>query len=128
MEEGHEGARGNLEVEVRGIENRVLEYDDKSNGTEEELVDGFLRLHAVCYRGVGGDEHEKLEQRIIERMAEGIRRGLLSQEKASKMVLCNIAAEYDAGVRLRGKVQFHPLPRKYDGFQSSTGELLRSNS
>ena len=94
-----------MEVEIGRVEE---ERKEKRVGKEvddgERLVDDFLRLHMLCYRGERSEEHDELEGRVCVFLAEGVQgKGAIAQDWAQKTVLSSIAAEYVAGVRLRGK-------------------------
>ena len=115
----HDGARGNLEVEVVRVEEECKRKKGgeaersagKQANEESQLVDDFLRLHALCYRGSDSAEHAELEGRVCTHLAEGVQQGAAAaqQDRAHKIVLSGIAAEYIAGVRLRGKLD-SPTP------------------
>lgn len=120
--EPHDGGRGNLEVEVVRVEEECkrkkggeAERSAGKRANEEiKLVDDFLRLHALCYRGSDSAEHAELEGRVCTHLAEGVQQGAAAaaaaaQDRAHKIVLSGIAAEYIAGVRLRGKLD-SPTP------------------
>ena len=104
-EEGCVGGRGNLDVEMRGM--RECGRGEESVGGKMEgvgFVDEWLEVMARCYHGEEREGYEGLEQSVIDGLVEEIKKGdEAKQVEMRRMVLSTIAAEYDAGVRLRGK-------------------------
>ena len=104
-EEGCVGGRGNLDVEMRGMKD--CRRGEETGGAKREgvgFVDGWLGLMATCYHGEEGEGYEGLEQRVVDGLVDELKKGdEAKQEEMGRMVLSMIAAEYDAGVRLRGK-------------------------
>lgn len=109
IEEPHPSARGNLEIEFKKIQDVAgkegsINPDDKRGveGPREAMVRSFICLHAHCYKGVETPEHEELESEVLRHLAVDLKERSLDGT-LSKIVLINIAAEYFAGVRLKGK-------------------------
>lgn len=108
VEEPHPGAKGNLELEFKKIE-EVWSKGDPIGGdsvkdtqsTGNVLVAWFMRLHARCYKGVDFQEHDELESEVMSQLLVNLKERSLDST-FSKIILINIAAEFFAGVRLRG--------------------------
>lgn len=108
-EEPHPSAKGNLEIEFKKLqeawskgESVVDSVEMDSRGPGKALIGWFMRLHAQCYRGVDFLEHEELESEVLSQLAVDLKERSL-ESTLNKFVLINVAAEYFAGVRLRGK-------------------------
>lgn len=108
-EEPHPSAKGNLEIEFKKIgevsdKGGSIKIDDARGvqGLGQALVRWFMCLHACCYKGVEVPEHEELESEVLSHLAVDLKERSL-EGTFNKIVLINIAAEYFAGVRLKGK-------------------------
>lgn len=109
IEEPHPSARGNLEIEfkkIQGVSDKEgsinLDVERGVQGPREALVRSFMCLHAHCYKGVDTPEHEELESEVLRHLAVVLKECSL-QGTFGKIVLINIAGEYFAGVRLKGR-------------------------
>jgi len=97
-------AKGNLEIEFKKI---TTSWDKRqvSNtklDSQATLILWFVRLHAKFYKGAEFSTHLELENEVLSRLA------LLLKEQSfeitlEKIVIINLAAEYFAGERVRGK-------------------------
>ncbi len=109
IEEPHPSAKGNLETEFKKIQ-EVLDKEESINhdverevqGPREALVRWFMCLHARCYKGVETPAHEELESKVLQHLAVDLKERSL-EGTFGKIVLINIAAEYFAAVRLKGR-------------------------
>lgn len=112
VEEPHPSAKGNLEIEFRkvqeaqtkdktGIRDQVLGSQEPG----ETLVKYFMRLHARCYKGVDIPGHEDEQSEVMRYLSVDLKERSL-EGIFNKLVLINIAAEYFAGVQLKGE-SFH---------------------
>lgn len=110
VEEPHPSAKGNLEKEFKKIEEawskgKLIKTDPVRNSQEpgKALVGWFMRLHARCYKGLDFPEHEELESEVLSQLAVDLKERSF-ESTLSKFVMINIAAEFFAGARLRGKL------------------------
>ena len=108
VEEPHPSAKGNLEIEFRKIEEawskgESIGSDQVRNSPEagKALVGWFMRLHARCYKGFDFPEHEELESEVLSQLVVDLKERSF-ESTLSKFVLINVAAEFFAGVRVRG--------------------------
>ena len=108
VEEPHPSAKGNLEIEFRKIEEawskgESIENDQVRNSHEagKALVGWFMRLHARCYKGFDFPEHEELESEVLSQLVVDLKERSF-ESTLSKFVMINVAAEFFAGVRVRG--------------------------
>lgn len=109
VEEPHPGAKGNLEIEFKKIQEawskgELLRNDPgrDSQAAGKALIGWFMRLHARCYKGVDFPEHEELESEVLSQLAIELKERSLDST-LNKIVLINVAAEYLAGIRLQGE-------------------------
>ena len=109
VEEPHPGAKGNLEIEFKKIQDAwskggLLHNDPgcDSQAAGKSLIGWFMRLHAGCYKGVNFPGHEELESEVLSQLAVELKERSL-EGTLNKIVLINVAAEYLAGVRLHGE-------------------------
>lgn len=109
VEEPHETAKGNLELEFKKIHtawdkgeliintpNRDIQKPGKA------LVGWFMRLHARCYNGIDFVEHDELESEVLSQLAIDLKERSL-EGTLNKFILINISAEHFAAKRLRGE-------------------------
>ena len=105
VEEPHPSAKGNLEIEFKKVrEAQIKDNDnigDQVQGSGEALVRCLMRLHARFYKGVDFSGHEDDESELMRHLAVDLRERSL-EGILNKLILINIAAEYFAGVRLKG--------------------------
>jgi hypothetical protein len=104
VKEPHPLARGNLEIEFKKI---TTSWEKNSvsqmrNDSEATLILWFVRLHAKLYKGADFSTHDELENEVLSRLV------LLLKEQSfeatlQKFVLTNIAAEYLAAEKVKGK-------------------------
>lgn len=109
VDEPHPNAKGNLEIEFRKIQeasDKEASIDgDNERGVPQSsgaLVRCFMCLHALSYSGAQTPEHEDVESEALRYLAVNVKERSLDGI-INKIVLINIAAEYFAGVRLRGR-------------------------
>ena len=110
VEEPHPTAKGNLEIEFGKIEEawkkgELIKTDPVRNSQEpgKALMAWFMRLHARCYKGLDFPEHEELESEVLSQLVVDLKERSF-ESTLSKLVMINLAAEYVAGVRVRGKL------------------------
>lgn len=110
-EEPHPNAQSNIEIEFNkiqgtlGTEEEVNSDDTRDmQGSEEPLVRWLVYFHARCYSGVDIPNQDQMEGKVIESLASNLKERPL-EGTFGKIVLINIAAEYFAGIRLKGS---HP--------------------
>lgn len=122
--EPHPSAKGNLEIEFKKINDAwskgksiVLNADQTSQGSDRTLIEGFIRLHAQCYNGADFADHDELESDLLGQLAVDLKERSL-EGTLNKFALTNIAAEYFASIRLRGKQTY---PCKYIGLADPLG-------
>lgn len=108
-EEPYSTARGNLEIELKKIEDawdkgELIQTGPVNNSQEpgKALVGWFMRLHARCYKGLDFPEHEELESEVLSQLAVDLKERSF-ESTLSKFVMINIAAGYFAGIRHQGK-------------------------
>ncbi len=113
VEEPHPNAKGNLEIEFKKIQDTLekeASIDSDNEGGVQQLsgvlVRWFMRLHALCYRGAKAPEYEELESEALRYLTVDVKERSLDGI-INKIVLINTAAEYFAGVRLKGR-HFQP--------------------
>lgn len=103
IDEPHELARGNLEIEFKKI---TLAWEKQRSQPKTDslttLIWWFLLLHAKFYEGVDFPTHAELENEVLSRLA------LLLKEREfdevlHKFVVINISAEFFAGQKVQGK-------------------------
>jgi len=106
----HQLARGNLEIEFKKIssiwdkkEKQVVPH--AKTESESALVLWFIRLHAKFYKGEEWTSHNELENEVLSRLA------LLLKEQSfeitlERIVIINIAAQYVAAERVKGKQSY----------------------
>ncbi len=109
VEEPHPSAKGNLEIEFKKIhaawsrgESVANPLQRDSQGPGKALVGWFMRLHARCYAGIEFSEHDELENEVLSQLAVDLKERSL-EGTLNKFILINIAAEYFAGIRLKGE-------------------------
>lgn len=107
-EEPHPNAQSNIEIEFNkiqgtsGIEEEINSDDTRDKqGSEETLVRCFVCLHARCYGGVDIPDQDQMEGRVIGSLVLNLKERSL-ESTFGKFVMINIAAEYFAGIRLKG--------------------------
>jgi len=116
VDEPHQTAKGNLEIEFK----KILAAWDKGeliskgsardgSGADNALLGWFMRLHARCYKGIEFTEHDELENEVLSQLAVDLKERSL-EGTLQKLVLVNIAAEYFAGVRIQGKLKLSLWP------------------
>ena len=110
VEEPHPSAKANLEIEFKKIEEAcskgdMIKTDSEKNSQEpgKALVGWFMRLHTLCYRGFDFLEHEELESEMLSQLAVDLKERSF-ESILNKFVMINIAAEFFAGIRLKGKL------------------------
>ena len=110
VEEPHPTAKGNLEIEFGKIEEawskgELIKTDPVRNSQEpgKALMGWFMRLHARCYKGLDFPEHEELESEVLSQLVVDLKERSF-ESTLSKLVMINLAAEYVAGVRVRGEL------------------------
>ena len=106
VEEPHPSAKGNLEIEFKKVQETQIQNND-INGHQvqeaaEALVICFMHLHAGCYKGDDIPGYEGNESELMRHLAVDLKERSL-EGIFPKLTLINIAAEYVAGVRLKGK-------------------------
>ncbi|RFU35844.1 hypothetical protein B7463_g453, partial [Scytalidium lignicola] len=105
VKEPHPLAKGNLEIEFKKITTAWEKAGPNvKTDTEATLILWFVRLHAKLYKGVEFSTHEELEKEVLYRLT------LLLKDQPfettlEKFVIINIAAEYFAGERIKGKFE-----------------------
>ena len=108
VEEPHPGAKGNLELEFRKVRDAPRDIDISDSDLihdhqdfHEAVTRRFLRLHARCYKGAdtarNADDTSEIMRHIAVELKERSREGTLNT-----LVLVNTAAQYFAGIRLKG--------------------------
>ncbi|KAI9746555.1 MAG: hypothetical protein M1818_000268 [Claussenomyces sp. TS43310] len=106
-------ARGNLTIEFRKIltewtngaktiMSRSTPAVNKTHASSTPLVTWFVRLHAKLYKGEDFAEHDELENEVLSQLAVLLKEQPL-EGIVDKFVLINIAAEFCAGERLKGR-------------------------
>ena len=110
VEEPHPTAKGNLEIEFGKIEEawskgELIKTDPVRNSQEpgKALMGWFMRLHARCYKGLDFPEHEELESEVLSQLVVDLKERSF-ESTLSRLVMINLAAEYVAGVRVRGEL------------------------
>ncbi len=108
-EEPHPTAKGNLEIEFKKIVGAWRKGDLIPRGSGRDgsssiqaLSAWFVLLHARCYNGEVFPGHDELEGEVLGRLGVELK-GQLSEATLARFVLINIAAEYFAGVRVKGQ-------------------------
>ena len=109
--EPHPGARRNLEIELGNTaeasakKNSIVDSPVKVGSlSRDAFTRSFLRLHATFFGGSGYPDHDELENEVVELFVEASMERS-RESNVRKLVLINLAAEYCAGLRLRGKGQ-----------------------
>lgn len=108
VEEPHATAKSNLEIGFKKVivahEKGELINHSLSKAAADSgkaLVGWFMLLHAQCYKGVDFPGHDELENEVLSQLAIDLKERSL-ESTLQKIILVNIAAEYFAGVQLRG--------------------------
>lgn len=106
VEEPHPRARENLEQEFQKITAALAKGELDAfdgQGSERIMIPQFLLLHARSYRVEDLSRNDDVEREVLGQLAHFLTRRS-AESTLSKVVLINIAAQYDAGVRLQGKI------------------------
>jgi len=110
VEEPHPTARSNLEIGFKKIivaheKDELINHSPSKDASEsgKALVGWFMLLHAQCYKGVDFLGHDELENEVLSQLAIDLKERSL-ESILQKIILLNIAAEYFAGVQLRGSL------------------------
>lgn len=103
VEEPHPNARENLEKEFQKIaaalEKGELDAFD-GHGSERVMIPQLLLLHARSYKVEDLSRNDDVEREVLSQLAHYLSKGS-AESTLSKIVLINIAAQYDAGVRFQ---------------------------
>lgn len=100
-------AKGNLELEFKKIhtawdKGELIANNLRRDGPANALIGWFMRLHARCYNGLEFSEHDELESEVLSHLAIDLKERSL-EGTLNKFILINVAAEYFAGERFKGK-------------------------
>jgi hypothetical protein len=105
VKEPHPLAKGNLEIEFKKITAawEKNEMPATKGDSEATLIRWFVLLQARFYKGVDFPSQRELEREILSRLSWFLKEQT-SENTLEKFVLINIAAEYFAGERVKGKL------------------------
>ncbi|KAL9103499.1 MAG: hypothetical protein Q9163_001455 [Psora crenata] len=107
--EPHPGARGNLDLQLQKIAEHSAQgalvanasYKDGPN-SKATFTDLVLRIHAAFHRIPDLSKHEETESEVMKQLIKAPQ-AVWKQGTVKDVVLINLAAEYYAGMRLRGE-------------------------
>ena len=109
VEDPHVTAKGNLEIGFKKIiaaheKGELINHSPSKDPSEsgKALVGWFMLLQAQCYKGIDFPGHDELENEVLSQLAIDLKERSL-ESTLQKIILVNIAAEYYAGVQLRGQ-------------------------
>ena len=74
--------------------------------SKRTLVGWFVRLHSMCYKGQQFRGFEELEREVLGQLGVELKHRSLDST-LMRMVLVNLAAQYDAGEKFQGMVTVH---------------------
>ena len=129
VEEPHPSAKGNLELQFRKA-TEAEEKDSAAIGSSapkgstagEDLVTCFMRLHARRHKPSDIPGYEDHESMVMRQLTVDLQERSF-ESTFNKIVLINIAAEYFAGVRLKG---INAEPRSVSSGDTSSAEMVQS--
>lgn len=107
VQEPHPTAKGNLEIEFNKVftawrkGNLIVKGPGRTDSAAQVLRAWFVLLHARCYKGEEFAEHDELEKEVLNHLTVDLKERPLDST-LHRYILINIAAQYFAGVRLRG--------------------------
>lgn len=128
VEEPHPRARENLEQEFQKItaalEKGELDAFD-GQGPERAMIPQFLLLHARSHKVEDLSRHDDFEHEVLGQLAHSLTKRF-TESTLSKIVLINIAAQYDAGIRFQDAAQRQKETHDFENMYAFLS-LLRLN-
>ena len=83
----------------------------ETSASVEDMVTCFMRLHAQCFKSSNVPAYENNQNEMMCQLSVDVKERS-SESILNKILLINIAAEYFAGVRLKGLNHSSPIRRQ----------------